>query len=134
MKIFDRSRSKKGQAAMEFLMTYGWAILVLPFIFAIELNDGNSDCVCGVGKRNFQQSMPSSHFIGTTRDDNNLNNIMFTFTGYSKENKNDCDEGDCWSNSNVGSGFLLPACYSEGRYEYWRKHCFPRQQWAGNIN
>jgi len=30
MRIFNRNnRSKKGQAAMEFLMTYGWAILVV---------------------------------------------------------------------------------------------------------
>jgi hypothetical protein len=93
--IKTRSYNKKGQAAMEFMMTYGWAIMALVISFAalysfgVILKSPNQDMCAlspGIGCKEFIVGNNGVSIILSNGLGNNLNNVLVNITNVSGTN------------------------------------------------
>tara|TARA_Y100000034_G_scaffold133874_1_gene200741 strand:+ start:596 stop:1048 length:453 start_codon:yes stop_codon:yes gene_type:complete len=112
---------KKGQAAMEFLMTYGWAILVvLVAIGALAyfgvLNPGNflpSSCTVqpGIGCDDFKITATNAQLILRNGMGDDFTNVGVSVTGCTQDANANGD--DAWAESEIlggAGGITLTGC------------------------
>ncbi|MEM2462974.1 MAG: hypothetical protein QXD71_02325 [Candidatus Pacearchaeota archaeon] len=91
--MFLRSRNKKGQAAMEFLMTYGWAILIaiiaIAALIAFGVLNPPVQEVCGTGGVLIQGV--TCEEVTAIANQSNISFLVFNGAGktiYIKDNEN----------------------------------------------
>ncbi|TAL55536.1 MAG: hypothetical protein EPN86_03280 [Nanoarchaeota archaeon] len=107
--------TRKGQAAMEFLMTYGWAILVVLVVIAALAYFGVLDPTNVVPDRcAFSSAFTCSDFLVTTVPGNNISFTILNGIGKDvyiyKANATSLGlSANCENNMNLGPGILVPA-------------------------
>jgi len=120
---------KKGQAAMEFMMTYGWAILVVLIAIAAlaffgVLNPGGffpNSCTVqsGVGCEDFKITQNGADLILVNGLGDDLESVTVSLTGCTDEGPYDWNDGDILDEDT--DGLLTFVCTDNGdegsRYE-----------------